>query len=95
MLAEICGFAMASDSTDLLVPEVEGMSVVMRQALEEARLDPSEIDYVSAHGAGTRLGDLSETRAIKNVFGSLFYFISRRQAPYGLSVPKPAWSKAS
>ena len=70
MLAEICGFAMASDSTDMLVPSAECMSAVMRQALEEAQLDPSEIDYVSAHGAGTRLGDLSETRAIKNVFGS-------------------------
>jgi len=70
MLAEICGFTMASDSTDMLVPGAECMSAVMRQALEEAQLDPSKIDYVSAHGAGTRLGDLSETRAIKNVFGS-------------------------
>jgi nodulation protein E len=70
MLVEICGFAMTSDSTDMLVPDVDGISMVMRQALQEAKLDPTEIDYVSAHAVGTRIGDLSETRAIKEVFGA-------------------------
>ena len=70
MLVEICGFAMTSDSTDMLAPDVDGISMVMRQALQEAKLDPTEIDYVSAHAVGTRVGDLSETRAIKEVFGA-------------------------
>lgn len=50
-------------------PEGAGAEASMRRALREARLDPSQVDWVSAHGTGTPLGDQAEARAIARVFG--------------------------
>jgi nodulation protein E len=70
ILAEVKGFGMASDAKDMINPDLEGPKEAMRQALEEARLSPSDIDYLNAHGTGTALNDINETRAIKEVFGN-------------------------
>jgi nodulation protein E len=67
-LAELCGFGMASDSTDMVNPDVAGPSEAMRLALEDAQLAPADIDYVNAHGTATKDGDRNETNAIKRVF---------------------------
>ena len=53
ILAEVKGFGMASDAKDMINPDLEGPKEAMRQALEEARLSPSDIDYLNAHGTGT------------------------------------------
>jgi beta-ketoacyl-acyl-carrier-protein synthase II len=66
---EICGYGMTSDADHLTHPTSEGPSRAMRLALEEARLNPEEIDYVNAHGTATQTNDVNETRAIKAVFG--------------------------
>jgi 3-oxoacyl-(acyl-carrier-protein) synthase len=66
----MCGFAALSEGASLLRPNVDSISEVMRRALADARQTPSDIDYLNAHGTGTRLGDLAETQAIKAVFGS-------------------------
>ncbi|MBZ5552253.1 MAG: beta-ketoacyl-ACP synthase II [Acidobacteriia bacterium] len=68
--AEISGYGMTSDADHLTHPTSEGPSRAMQLALEEARLNPEEIDYINAHGTATPTNDVNETRAIKVVFGS-------------------------
>jgi nodulation protein E len=50
-------------------PDIEGPKEAMRLALEDARLAPSDIEYLNAHGTATTINDLNETNAIKEVFG--------------------------
>lgn len=69
MLAELLGFGMTSDSKDMVNPDIEGPSEAMRLALEDAKLAPSQIDYLNAHGTATTINDRNETNAIKRVFG--------------------------
>ena len=69
ILAELVGYGMASDSQDMVKPTVEGPSVAMQNALDDARLAPSSIQYLNAHGTATMDNDINETKAIKNVFG--------------------------
>jgi len=72
-LVEVVGYGSSADAfriTDMH-PEARGPIAAMRQALDEARLSPAEIDYVSAHGTSTEENDKNETRAIKEVFGDL------------------------
>jgi nodulation protein E len=70
VLAEVIGFGMTSDSKDMVNPDIEGPSEAMRLALEDARLAPTEIDYINAHGTATTINDRNETNAIKKVFGA-------------------------
>jgi nodulation protein E len=69
ILAELVGFGMTSDSKDMVNPDIEGPREAMRLALDDARLPPSEIDYLNAHGTATAINDINETNAIKEVFG--------------------------
>jgi 3-oxoacyl-[acyl-carrier-protein] synthase II len=70
--AELLGYGSTSDGVHIAAPDPQGRgaSRAMRRALSDAQLDPSDIDYVNAHGTGTELGDRAETKAIKNVFGN-------------------------
>ena len=68
--AEIVGFATNSDGSHITQPEQATMAVVMRDALADARIPPSEIGYVSAHGTATDRGDLAETRATAEILGA-------------------------
>ncbi len=70
ILAELAGFGMASDSQDMVKPTIEGPSVAMQQALDDAGVSPTDIDYLNAHGTATADNDINETKAIKNVFKS-------------------------
>jgi nodulation protein E len=69
-LAELCGFGMTSDSKDMVNPDIDGPSEAMRLALGDARVSPTDVDYVNAHGTATTINDRNETNAIKNVFGA-------------------------
>jgi nodulation protein E len=69
VLAELCGFGMTSDASDMVNPDVEGPSRAMQIALSDAGLSPGDIDYLNAHGTATAANDINETRAIKKVFG--------------------------
>jgi len=75
ILAEVLGHASSSDGFHVAQPDPEGRgaSRAMRWALEDAAVTPQQIDYVNAHGAATPLGDVAETKAIKNVFGEYAY----------------------
>ena len=69
ILAELMGFGMTADAADMVNPSIDGASTAMQIALDDARLAPSDIDYINAHGTATAVNDVNETRAIKRVFG--------------------------
>jgi beta-ketoacyl-acyl-carrier-protein synthase II len=75
ILAEVAGHASGSDAFHVAAPEPEGIGPAraMRWALQDARLSPDQVDYINAHGTSTPLNDLTETRAIKKVFGEHAY----------------------
>jgi 3-oxoacyl-[acyl-carrier-protein] synthase II len=69
--AELLGYGLSSDAYHMSTPEPEGrgMSVAMKRALQHANARPEDIDYISAHGTGTKTNDRIETMAIRDVFG--------------------------
>ncbi len=73
--AELIGGGMSADAYHLTAPhpEGDGATLVMKNALRDAKISPEEIDYVNVHGTSTPLGDLSEIKAIKRVFGDHSY----------------------
>lgn len=75
--AEVLGYGSTCDAYHITAPmeSGEGAQEAMRRALREAELEPKDISYINAHGTSTSLNDVSETRAIKNVFGEHAYDI--------------------
>jgi len=73
--AELVGGGMSADAHHITAPHPEGLGAtsVMKNALEDANMNPSEIDYINVHGTATPLGDISEAKAIINVFGEHAY----------------------
>jgi 3-oxoacyl-[acyl-carrier-protein] synthase II len=73
--AEVLGYGTSNDAHHMAQPEPEaiGVSDMMRAALRRADVDPKRVGYINAHGTSTPLGDLAETRAIKQVFGDHAY----------------------
>ena len=73
--AECKGYAANADAHHITAPAAEGAGAqrCMRAALADARLDPSDIDYLNAHGTSTKMNDATETLAIKKVFGQHAY----------------------
>ncbi len=73
--AEVAGCGMSADAHHITAshPEGLGAKLVMTRALEDAGMDPSEIDYINVHGTSTHVGDISEVKAIKDVFGESAY----------------------
>ena len=73
--AEIVGGGLSADAHHLTAPHPDGYGakMVMINALEDAGMQPSDIDYINVHGTSTPLGDISELKAIKSVFGEHAY----------------------
>lgn len=71
ILAEVIGFGCTADAEHITQPSEngDGAAEAMRLALQDGRVGPEDVDYINAHGTGTPLGDLAETKAIKRVFG--------------------------
>lgn len=67
--AELTGFGMSADAGELTAPNASGAARAMRAALDDAGMAPKEVDYVNAHGTGTRLNDKTEVDALGQVFG--------------------------
>ena len=73
--AEILGIGMSADAHHLTAPDPEGGGVclALNRVLDNAEIDPTDVDYINAHGTSTPLGDEAETRALKKVFGEHAY----------------------
>lgn len=69
ILAELVGFGASADAKDITSPDEGGMARAINAALADGRLAPEDIQYVNAHGTGTLANDVTETIALKRVFG--------------------------
>lgn len=70
ILAELAGVGMSGDASDIVAPTVDGPAAAMAACLEDAGLNPEDVDYLNAHGTGTKANDQIETAAIHKVFGN-------------------------
>jgi 3-oxoacyl-[acyl-carrier-protein] synthase II len=75
---EVIGYGSSADAYHMAAPAVNGTGAAqaMRMALSDAELTPHDIDHINAHGTGTALNDVSETAAIKSVFGDHAYKVA-------------------
>ncbi|PFR61052.1 beta-ketoacyl-[acyl-carrier-protein] synthase II [Bacillus cereus] len=75
--AEVIGYGASSDAHHIVAthPEGKGAYLAMRSALKNAHISPEEVDVISAHATSTKVGDISETMAIKQLFGKQAYQI--------------------
>ena len=73
--AEVTGGGLSADAHHITAPHPDGLGAkkVMQNALEDAQMKPDEIDYINVHGTSTPLGDISEVKAIKEVYGKHAY----------------------
>ena len=69
IVGEIIGYRINSDGTDYVLPNPERQEECIRQALTNAKLNPSDVDLVSTHATSTPQGDEQECKAVRNVFG--------------------------
>ncbi|MFA6156828.1 beta-ketoacyl synthase [Mesorhizobium sp.] len=76
ILAEVAGAGLSADASDIVAPTIEGPTAAMRACLADAGLNPEDVDYLNAHGTGTKANDQIETAAIKRVFGDAAYRLS-------------------
>ncbi len=76
--AELVGGGLTADAHHITAPHPEGQGAknVMKKAIEEAEIDVTEIDYINVHGTSTPLGDIAETKAIKDLFGEHAYCLN-------------------
>jgi nodulation protein E len=66
--AEVAGYGLTSDASHITQPSVDGPARAIRMALDEGGTNPEEVDYINAHGTGTKLNDVTETQVIKEAF---------------------------
>ena len=70
ILAEIAGVGMTADATDIVAPTLDGPVRAMQACLADGELNPDDVQYINAHGTGTKMNDQIESDAIRSVFGS-------------------------
>jgi 3-oxoacyl-[acyl-carrier-protein] synthase II len=75
ILAELAGAGWSFDAYNDTAPDAEMQAVAMNMALQDAGIPPEKVDYINAHGTGTKLNDAAETKATKKVFGKYAYQI--------------------
>ena len=84
ILAEVCGYGFSSNGTDeISVPSADAEYIAMKRAIEDAGLQPSDIDYVNAHGTSTPVGDIEEAKALTRLFAHQSPMISSTKSMTG------------
>lgn len=81
--AEIAGYGLSCDANHMTNPHMDGVSSCMENALNEAGLEPSDVDYISAHGTGTIHNDRVESAAIRKIFGNNKVAVSSSKSMLG------------
>ncbi len=70
ILAEVVGFAMTSDASDIVMPSRQGAARAISGAMKDAKINPAEVGYINAHGTGTTANDKTECAAVSDAFGA-------------------------
>ncbi|MEZ4969046.1 MAG: beta-ketoacyl-[acyl-carrier-protein] synthase family protein [Flavobacteriaceae bacterium] len=83
ILGEIIGYGFSSNGDHISTPNVDGPTLAMKKALDQAQIKPSEIDYVNAHATSTPVGDSNEAKAIFAVFGDNGPYVSSTKSMTG------------
>ncbi|MEZ5797099.1 MAG: beta-ketoacyl-[acyl-carrier-protein] synthase family protein [Paracoccaceae bacterium] len=86
VLAEIAGFGMTADASDIVAPSVDGAVAAMRAALADAAMAPSDLGYVNAHGTGTLVNDRAEAAALRQVLGAPPVPVSATKGAHGHAI---------
>jgi 3-oxoacyl-[acyl-carrier-protein] synthase II len=73
VLGEIIGFSCNNNGGDLILPNARGITETIRSGLQSAYIGANEVDFISAHATGTKMGDVIESQAIHSVFGNMPY----------------------
>lgn len=69
ILGEVIGFACNNNGGDMILPNLDGITATLRLALDDAGIQPGDVDFVSAHATATKMGDVIEAQAIAAVYG--------------------------
>ena len=83
IIAEILGYGFSSNGGHISTPNVEGPATAMRRAIEQAGIQPSDVEYINAHATSTPVGDANEARAIFEVFGENGPYVSSTKSMTG------------
>lgn len=83
IIAEVLGYGFSSNGGHISTPNVDGPATAMRRAIEQAGLQPSDIQYINAHATSTPVGDANEARAIFEVFGENGPYVSSTKSMTG------------
>jgi 3-oxoacyl-[acyl-carrier-protein] synthase II len=75
ILAEVIGFACNNNGGDLILPNLDGITNTLQLGVENAKMNPDEVDLISAHATATKMGDIIEAQAISRVFGDHPYVV--------------------
>ena len=70
IIGEIIGFACSNNGGDMILPNLDGVNQTIKFGLEDAKISPEQVDWISAHATATRMGDIVEAQAIHAQFGS-------------------------
>lgn len=85
-LAELVGFGMTADASDIVSPSVDGAVSAMQAALRDAKMAPSDLGYVNAHGTGTQANDRAESTALRQVLGERAVAVSSTKGAHGHAI---------
>ena len=83
ILAEVAGFSMTSDASDIVVPDPDGAIRALQGAMSDAALGLDDIGYINAHGTGTTINDRTEAQAIRAFFGDATPPVSSTKSMHG------------
>lgn len=72
---EIIGYGSSNDASSIIAPDLDGQALAVKLALENAFIKPDDMDYIHAHGTGTKINDIIETKVIKKIYKNKAYKI--------------------